>query len=229
MSRSSQDPWWRRAYFGWVKACFKFFTCPFFTVEVENRPDFRGMGPVVLAPNHVSYLDPPVLQWACDEHVTFLMTEAIYRIPLARFFFKAWGAIPVPEGRNAAQALKDGIRAIKSGRPVAIFPEGHISTDGNLKRGRGGVVTLIARGQVPVIPVAILGTFHVLPRHRKWPRHGHVVVRFGKPIPAPGKLSREQVPVFAEKIMDAIADLGAPQGRKPASSDATSAENHPAS
>jgi 1-acyl-sn-glycerol-3-phosphate acyltransferase len=204
-----ETPFLRRLYYSFVEACFVFFMAPFFRIEVENRPDFKSLGPVVLAPNHTSYLDPPVLQHACRDHVTFLMTEAIYRLAPVRWFFKAWGAIPVPEGGVAARALKDALEAIRSGRIVAIFPEGHISRDGFMNRGRGGVATLIARGQVPVIPVAILGTYDALPRHRKWPRRAHVLVRFGEPMASPGRLPKEGVQEFADQIMDAIAQLGA--------------------
>jgi 1-acyl-sn-glycerol-3-phosphate acyltransferase len=206
---SGEPSFLRRAYYSFVEACFVFFISPFVRIEVENRPDFKHIGPVVLAPNHASYLDPPILQHACRHHVTFLMTEAIYKIAPIRWFFKAWGARPVPEGRSATRALKDALGAIKRGRLVAIFPEGHISRDGFMNRGRGGVTTLIARGNVPVIPVAIIGTYDALPRHRALPRRARVVVRFGSPIPAPGRLSKEQVQDFADQIMDAIADLGA--------------------
>lgn len=205
-------PLWKRLLYGVVESCFVLFSAPFLRVEVENRPDFDRLGPVVLAPNHVSYLDPAVLQHACRRHVTFLMTATIYQIRLLRWFFRFWGAIPVPEGAVASQAMKDALVAIRSGRLVAIFPEGRISRDGRLNPGRGGVVTLIARGGVPVIPVAILGTFEVLPRHRLWPRRHLVRIRFGEPIPPPGRLAREEIPGFAGRIMDGIAALGAPAG-----------------
>ncbi len=177
-------------------------------LRVEGRPDFATMGPVVLAPNHISFLDPPILQLATGHHLTFLMTATIFKQPLMKWFFRFWNAIPVPESGAAAAALKVALRAMRSGRPVVIFPEGGISTDGQLKAGRGGVGMLILKGKVPVIPVAILGTFEVLPRHRRWPPARSVTIRVGAPI------RLEDPPfdprTFAQTIMQRIAELQQP-------------------
>lgn len=186
----------------------------FVRLRVENVPDFSSCGPVVLAPNHTSLLDPTVLQVACPIHVTFMMTELFYNLRSIRWFFRLWEAIPVPEGRAAVGSIKGALTALRDGRAVAIFPEGRVSTDGFINPGRGGVGMLLARAQVPVIPVAILGTFDVLPRHRRWPRRGAVTVRFGDPIPPPADPESVDPKAFAAGVMDAIAALGAP--RRPA-------------
>lgn len=183
----------------------------FIKLRIENHPDFEQLSPFILAPNHTSFCDPPVFQWACSHHVTFLMTEIIYRQRLSRWVFRLWEAIPVPEGRNAAVAIKGALEALKRGRPVVIFPEGRISNDGCLNEGRGGIAILLAKARVPVIPVAILGAFEVLPRHRRWPRRGTITVRFGEPILPPGDGAEVDPRAFASTIMDAIAALGAPR------------------
>lgn len=182
---------------------------PWLRIRVENRPDLARFGPVVLAPNHVSFLDPPVMQWAAGRvHLTFLMTEVIYRIRAVRWLFQLWGAIPVPKEGSAAAALKGGLAAIRAGRPVVIFPEGGIQDDGLVGEGKGGVVTLIARGQVPVIPVAIIGTHDALPRSRATLRPARIIVRFGEPMDPPHRPKRDEIDAFAEKLMQAIAALG---------------------
>ena len=184
---------------------------PFVHLRVENAPDLARRSPVILAPNHTSYLDPPLLQIAVVHHITFLMTETIYSLPVARAFFRFWDAIPVPENGSSVGAIKGALRAIRRRRPVCIFPEGRISDDGCLNEGRPGVVTLMLRAGVPVIPVALLGPHRIFPRGARMIRPGRVIVRFGEPIAPPHGADRETVRAFARTIMDAIHALGAPR------------------
>lgn len=177
--------------------------------RAENVPDLAHLGPVVLAPNHCSYLDPVVLQMSTRVHLNFLMTETIFRIRWIRWFFELWGAIPLPEQGSAAGAMKRALRVMRSGRPVVIYPEGRISDDGFLNEGRGGVVTLLMRARVPVIPVAILGTFGRLPRGARFIRPGPVTVRFGHPMAPPGRDDDEDA--YLERLMREIHLLGVPQ------------------
>jgi 1-acyl-sn-glycerol-3-phosphate acyltransferase len=184
----------------------------FYGFRVENQPDWRSASPVVFAPNHVSYTDPLFMQAAWPPHLTFLMTETIYRLKAIHWFFKFWGAIPVPDGEAVkATSIKEALKAIRAGRPVVIFPEGRISEDGMLNEGNPGVAALMARARVPVIPVAILGSYDVLPKRANFPRIAPVVVRFGPAIPPPeGELDRDGLRRFAAQVMEAIAALGAP-------------------
>lgn len=198
-----------------IRALFVTLTTPFFCVRYQNRPPLDHMGPVILAPNHVSYFDPPVLQAATWTHVTFLMTEKYYDFPIARWIFRIWGAIPVAEDRPASRAIKGALRALREGRHVVIFPEGTISDDGFLNPGQAGIAMLIAKARVPIIPVSILGTWDVLPRAGRWPRRHTVTVKFGEPIIPPARLGKAELPVFAESVMDAIAELGAPRRPQP--------------
>jgi len=184
-------------------------------IRVAGLPDLARLGPVILAPNHTSFLDPPLLQVVCRRHLSFLITEEIYQLPLARAFFRLWETIPVPEQGSPARAVKAALRAIARGRSVCIFPEGGISRDGYLQPGRDGVVTLMLRARVPVIPVAILGSYRILPYEARIPRPGQVLIRFGEPIQPPARMTRQEVPGFQTRIMDAIHALGAPRQGEP--------------
>lgn len=200
---------------GWLRQGVRILahsmTCPFLRLQVENPPDLGLQSPVILAPNHCSFLDPPVLQMACRHHLTFLMTEGIYSHPLLNPFFRMWGAIPVPEERSPARAIRGALRAIRRRRPVVVFPEGRISLDGCLNPGRRGVVTIMVTARVPVIPVALLGTFRALPRHARMLHPGPVTVRFGSPLDPPEKGDRPGREGFAARIMEAVHALGAPR------------------
>jgi 1-acyl-sn-glycerol-3-phosphate acyltransferase len=185
----------------------------FYALRIENQPDWRRSGPVILAPNHVSFADPLFVQAAWPRHLTFLMTEAIWKLKAINWFFRFWGAIPVPDGEAVkATSIKEALKAIRAGKPVVIFPEGKISVDGKLNAGSPGVAALMGRARVPVIPMAILGSYDVLPDRANFPRIAKVTVRFGAPISPPeGDLDREGLRRFAAQVMDAIAALGAPR------------------
>ena len=101
-----------------------------------------------------------------------------------RWFFKGANVIPVRrESTSAAQAALDaGVAALRDGKLVGIFPEGTRSPDGRLYRGKTGVARMALEARVPVIPVAIIGTFEAMPYDRKFPRRGQVEVRFGTPL-----------------------------------------------
>jgi 1-acyl-sn-glycerol-3-phosphate acyltransferase len=189
----------------------------FFGPEVENAPDWKKVDGVIFAPNHTSFIDPIVFQTAVPFPVKFMMTEGIYRIPAFRWLFKLWDTIPVPDGEAVkVAAIKEALRVVRGGEPLVIFPEGGISRDGFLQPGQPGVAALMTRARVPVIPVAIIGTYEMLPFRATFPRARRVLVRFGEPIPAPeGELDREGQRAHAERIMDAIHALGAPRRETP--------------
>ena len=153
-------PLWLRLIRESVFCIVRQLSAPWLFVRVENRPSMEGMGPVIIAPNHVSFLDPPALQAALRHHVTFMMAEAYYRLPVIRWFFRLWGAIPVSEGRPATSALREALRTLEAGAPLVIFPEGRISRDGYLQKGMRGIGLMLTKTGAPVIPVT--ATIHIL-------------------------------------------------------------------
>lgn len=153
----------------------------FFRLKHVGRPPASGT--YIIAPNHTSYMDPILIQLLMPRHVTFMMDAEIFRVPLMNWFFKFWGAIPVSTtGRSAAGAMKRALGAARSGELLGIFPEGRISLDGALQEGRSGIAVLMQRADVPVVPVAIMGAFQVLPKGARFPRLGRITVVWGEPI-----------------------------------------------
>ncbi len=138
--------------------------------------------PVLLAPNHASFLDPIVLQAVVPRRITYLMAEAYYRLPLLQFAFRRLGCIPIrTSGANVA-AIRSGVDALRETSLAAIFPEGRRSLDGELQPGFPGVAILAERADALVVPVGILGTWNALPPGGRFPRPAAVEVRFGSPI-----------------------------------------------
>ncbi len=159
------------------------------TLNAIWRPWAEGVehvpttGPAILASNHLSFSDHFFLPAFLDRPVFFL-GKSDYFSGWKRFFFEGVGVMPVArQGGDAGEAsLRKGAEILRQGQLLGIYPEGTRSPDGRLYRGKTGPVRLALRTQVPVIPVAMLGTFEVLPPGSKLPRLVRVGVRFGKPL-----------------------------------------------
>jgi 1-acyl-sn-glycerol-3-phosphate acyltransferase len=152
------------------------------TVGLEHIP---AEGPAILVANHQSFLDDFLLPLVVPRRkVVFLAKADYFDKWYLRWFFKGANVIPVRrESRSASEAaLQAGIQALREGKLIGIFPEGTRSPDGKLYRGKTGVARMALEAQVPVIPVAITGTFEAMPYHRKIPRIGRVEIRFGEPL-----------------------------------------------
>lgn len=179
-----------------------------FGLHATNVP--RLSGAYILAPNHVSYLDPLVVQVTFPRHVTFLMAGHIFRTRLLSWFYAFWRAIPLDEGKVVAGAMKSALGAARAGHVVGIFPEGRISEEGVLQSGREGVATLMQRARVPVVPVAIIGTYRVLPKRARFLRPGRLRVVYGDPID-PSEIEavdrKEAATELKNKVMNALATL----------------------
>jgi len=151
-------------------------------VGLENVP---AEGPAILAANHQSFLDDLLLPLVVPKRkVVFLAKADYFDQWYLRWFFKGANVIPVRrESRSASEAaLHAGVDALKRGMLVGIFPEGTRSPNGNLHRGKTGVARMALEAGVPVIPVAIMGTFEAMPYDRKLPRPARTEIRFGKPL-----------------------------------------------
>ncbi len=164
--------------FIFYKICFRFKA-----FGVENRPeDSRG---VILAPNHASYLDPPLLGISLKKPVTFLAKEYLFK----PFFFGRllrWlGCIPIKSENEDFRSLRQLFRALKEGKSILIFPEGTRTITGEFQDAEPGVGFLAVKSRAYVWPLYIRGTFKAFPKGAQWLRCSPVSVHFGKPfIPA---------------------------------------------
>ena len=156
------------------------------TEGLENVPE---TGPVILASNHLSFLDSIFMPLMVPRRVTFLaksdyFTERGVKGRLKRLFFTGVGQVPIDRsgGRASEAALLTGIAILNEGKLLGIYPEGTRSPDGRLYRGKVGVAKMALEAGVPVIPVAMIGTFEVQPQGKVMPRIKRVGVRFGAPL-----------------------------------------------
>jgi 1-acyl-sn-glycerol-3-phosphate acyltransferase len=160
-------------------------------LRLVYRPRARGLqnlpetGPFILAANHISFVDSLFMPLVCPRDVVFLGKADYFDKARTRWFMKAANVIPVRrEGGSAGEAaIMAGIRALREGKAVGIYPEGTRSPDGRLYRGKTGVARMALEAQVPVIPVSIHGTEEIMPLDSKLPRlRGRPTVTFGKPL-----------------------------------------------
>ncbi len=151
---------------------------------VEGQEHIPATGPAILASNHLSFLDHFFLPAYVDRPIFFL-GKSDYFSGWQRYFFENVGVMPIArEGGDAGEAsLRKGQEILEDGKLLGIYPEGTRTPDGRLYRGKTGPVRLSLRTGVPILPVAMIGVFEILPPGSKFPNlKGDVGVRIGKPL-----------------------------------------------
>ncbi len=185
----------------------------YFRLGLEGRTDEipRG-GPLILTPNHSSFLDPWFLLWTFPRPIRFLVTDDWYdRGAFWRWYFAANGCIPMRrQSLRATIALVQ--QQLDAGQVVGVFPEGGISHDGRLQPFNPGVSLLAARSGAPVMPVAIRGAFESFPRTRRFPRPTRVRIHVGAPVRLGGSwggntLDRAAADRFLRALQDDVQRL----------------------
>ena len=165
----------------------------------ENVP---RKGPVILAANHISWLDPPIAGAYFPRRITYMAKKELFEIKWLGMLITTMGAFPVDREGSARAAIKYSLEVLKAGGCIGIFPEGGRNVEGD-KQAQTGVALIAALSGAPVVPAAIVGSERAKERPRP---HVHVV--YGKPIAPPtGKMSREELARFTETVMSAIAAL----------------------
>jgi 1-acyl-sn-glycerol-3-phosphate acyltransferase len=161
----------------------------FFRPRIEGIENIPETGAAIVAGNHLSFSDHFVMPAVLPRRITFLAKAEYFTGPgvkgrLTAAFFRSVGQIPVDRsgGKAAQSAITAGLAVLARGELLGIYPEGTRSHDGRLYRGRTGVAVMALRAGVPVIPVAMLGTFELQPPGRALPRLGRVTIRFGQPL-----------------------------------------------
>ena len=153
-------------------------------IDVVGRVNVPTDGPAIIAANHLSFIDSPLLMTELGRPVTFLGKAEYLRDRVTRTVFPRVGMIPVDRtGRSVAWSLKVAQERLEAGELVGIFPEGSRSRSGYLHRGHVGAAHLALRTGAPIIPVGIIGSAAAMPVGNKLPVHnGRIIIRVGSPI-----------------------------------------------
>ena len=137
-------------------------------------------GGVLLAANHASYADIPLLGCGVRRRLFYLGRANLFSWPLMGPILRWLGWIPLKIERWDRRAFRTAAELLKAGKAVVIFPEGTRTTDGTLQPGKPGIGVLVAEARCPVVPVYLRGTYQVLPTGASWPRRHPVEVSFGE-------------------------------------------------
>lgn len=152
----------------------------------ENIPTHGG---VLLASNHLSFVDSIFLPLIIERNMVFLAKSEYFTGKglkgwLTKVFFIGTGMLPIDRsgGKASEASLNTGLRVLAEGQILGIYPEGTRSPDGKMYRGRTGVARMILEAGVPVVPVAMIDTEKVMPIGSKWPKLRRIGIIFGEPM-----------------------------------------------
>jgi 1-acyl-sn-glycerol-3-phosphate acyltransferase len=182
----------------------------FFRLRVIHRERMINSGPVILASNHESYLDPPLVGSVADRAIFFLARKTLLDSALFGWLLPKLNVIPVDQEGSDRNALKILIRLLKAGEGVLIFPEGERTRDGQLGSALPGLGFVIAKTSAPVVPMRIFGAREALPRGSKRVRARRITIVVGEPIHFSSSelaAGREIYGQLSQRVMDAIAAL----------------------
>ncbi len=152
-----------------------------FRLEVKNSQNIPERGGVIIAANHTSYLDPPLMAAALKRRPTFIAKASLFKIPVFGAIINAY-SIGVKREGPTPSTLKMAIRILKKNGLLVIFPEGGRSQDGRLMALKRGVGLIAARTKVPVVPAYIKGAHKALPVGARFPRPHKITIIFGRPV-----------------------------------------------
>jgi 1-acyl-sn-glycerol-3-phosphate acyltransferase len=181
--------------------------------EVRGRENLPRIGGAILAPNHISHLDPPLVGSAITRPVNFLAKRELFAVPIFGNIIRRTRAFPISRDRPDKEALKKAYALLAAGEILVMFPEGTRSPDGRLQKPETGLAMIAAKAGVPVVPVALIGSNRALPKGSFLFRPAKIKVRIGAPLcydasAADGRSARQ---AFAEAIMQAIGRMLPPE------------------
>lgn len=165
---------------GWLG--FRALFAVYFRRRATGMEHVPSEGPVILASNHLSFLDPPLVGSCLPRGINYMARDTLFRFPGIGALLRSWSAVPVDREGGGAAGLKAILDRLLAGGAIILFPEGTRSRTGELQPARSGVGLVILKSQAPVVPVRVFGTFEAYGRHRKIPLPKPVSVVYGKPI-----------------------------------------------
>ena len=179
-------------------------------IEVIGADKRIHQGGAIIAANHTSYLDPPIVASAYETPVAFLARKTLFR-KFGAWLYPRLNAFPIDRDHADLQSMKSLLKKLKHGERVLMFPEGTRSENGELTSAKAGIGMMVAKSGVPVQPIRILGAYEAFPKGGRF-RPQKIQVRIGDPVvfdPADLKeKSREAYQRIADQLMSAIAALG---------------------
>jgi len=202
-------------FIGWC-AYRTLFKC-YFGWRVYNAERVPLEGGVILASNHASFVDPPLVGSGIKRGINYLARENLFRFPVMGWVLRQWQVVPVDRDGGGAAGLRAILDRLLAGGAIILFPEGTRTHDGKLQPARSGIGLTVIKSTAPVVPVRVFGTYEAYGRHMRLPRPRRVAVKYGQPmrfeaLRAEAKVCakprlKEIYQQVADEIMAAIAQL----------------------
>lgn len=202
-------------FIGW--SFFRTVYATLFRWRVYGTEYVPRNGPVILAANHASYLDPPLVGATLKRPINYLARESLFRFPVLGWILRNVNAVPVDRDGGGAKGLKAILDRLLAGGGIILFPEGTRTRDGKLQPARSGIGLTVIKSNAPVVPVRVFGSYEAYGRHMKVPRFRRLTVRFGPPMDfaalraeartCPKPRLKQIYQEVADQIMDRIAEL----------------------
>jgi 1-acyl-sn-glycerol-3-phosphate acyltransferase len=188
----------------------------YWRIRLEGVENIPAEGPLIIAPNHVTYADPVVAWIPVRLTVNFMAWGALFDIPGFSWLIRRLRAFPINLDSADPRAIRETVRLLRARQAVMIFPEGGRTTDGRLQPFYQGAFRLACSLNVPVLPVTILGGYDAWPPDRTLPRPGRLRIVYHPVIPPPKATDpRAASRALARQVRDAIASR-LPPSQQPA-------------
>jgi len=183
----------------------------FFGLKITGSENIPKKGAFILAGNHISHIDPPLLAVSIKRKLCFLTKAELFENRFFGLMLRHLNCVPLERDGVGKSALRIGLKTLRRNGALLIFPEGTRSRDGNIGTAKNGISLFAIDTDTPVIPAFVKGTDKALPPGAKAIKISPVSVVFGKAVypPRPDRQNRkEQYQNFANRIMDEIVKLG---------------------
>lgn len=196
-------------WLGWMSFGAAYRTL--FGLRIEGSENLIRSGPILVASNHQSYLDPPLIGNLYKTEMVFFARKSLFK-GFGKWLYPQWNAIPIDQEKPDMSSMKTVIRNLKEGWRVLVFPEGQRTLDGSINEAAPGIGMIAAKAGVPIQPVRIYGADKALPRSSGKVSLARITVKVGPPIlltPEEFKAysNKEGYLALTERIMSAIKAL----------------------
>lgn len=186
--------------------------------DIEGLQNIPQSGACILAVNHASHLDPPLIGCNVTRKINFFARKTLWKPGLASWWLDIIGTIPIDrDGDSDINAMKRTLGTLKQGGLLTLFPEGTRSLDGNLQTAKPGIGLIAGKSQATIVPCRLFNTFGVLSRDSKLPNlSSRIHMVYGKPLAPsefdPGRQAgKQRYQIIADRIMEAISKLKQPR------------------
>jgi len=193
--------------YSFMRALLRIFTTVWFDLKVYGTENVPQTGGVLLVSNHQSFLDPPLIGVQLRRKASYLAKSGLFENPVFGWIIRNCNAFPVRQGEGDVGAVKETIRRLREGHMLTAFPEGGRSEDGELQPILNGAALVVRKAQVPIVPIAIEGSFKAWPKHRKIWQRSPVRVLIGKPAIVHDMKAKEITEFIDREIRELFTEL----------------------